>query len=610
MKSASNFWIFIILASLLFSCATRKTDLNEPLPMQKAYVLLRTEGLEAQINELTSVLNSNFVTNKIASDINYYPLGRTWNNNQIFRTAYNNNYDYIILIDQVAKFTIDNKTNVGGKYQIRSYNIKSTNPDWVDLGQKTCNVSVRQSIDKFSQEIISQIAPNYIPSKLSYNEDKMYAEKKQTQISEIDYNQLKSSEEIDIELAELRKQLEIEKERTNKAIAEKEGLEKEYEQALNFQKKKNQTVLEGLESFKKEQELAELNRLEEIRKKDLNQKEELALAETKKLESQRLKKERLAEAKRKEAIRLKEIENLKEKRIAEQKKLAEKAIAEAKLLEEKNIEEERLFKANQKEESRLKKLEKKEEEKRLAEAKVLEEKRLEEESLAKAQLLEEKRLEEEQLAKAKQKESIRLKELEKKAKEERLVEAKILEEKRLAEAKQLEEIRIKELEKKAEKELLVEAKSNENKPKTSLKKKPKKSFNKTSESSLKLNKPIDKSNALLIIRGNEGNFNLFNKLKDNLEFELLFANIKATTQIINLKEVVNKEDILNFNQPNYKYLIFIEQFETIEDGYSKFGISVYPSNSNSTWKDLEQRPYNLNDRTSLKEFSKTVLKSL
>ncbi len=168
MKSASNFWIFFLLTSLLFNCATRKTDLNEALPMQKAYVLLRAEGLEAQINELTSVLNSNFVTNKIASDINYYPLGRAWNNSQIFSTAYNNDYDYIILIDQVAKFTIDNRTNVGGKYQIRSYNIKSTNPDWVDLGQKTCNVSVRQSIDKFSQEIISQIVPNYIPSKLSY----------------------------------------------------------------------------------------------------------------------------------------------------------------------------------------------------------------------------------------------------------------------------------------------------------------------------------------------------------------------------------------------------------------------------------------------------------
>ena len=347
MKSASNFWIFFILTSLLFNCATRKTDLNEAFPMQKAYVLLRTEGLEAQINELTSVLNSNFVTNKIASDINYYPLGRTWNNSEIFSTAYNNNYDYIILIDQVAKFTIDNRTNVGGKYQIRSYNIKSTNPDWVDLGQKTCNVSVNQSINKFSQEIISQIAPNNIPSKVAYNKDIINTEKQQSQISEIDYNQLKSSKEIDIELAELRKQLEIEKERTNKAIAEKKRLEKEYEQTLSFQKEKNQTILEGLESFKKEKELAEIKR-----------KEEKRLAEQKVLKDKAI-----ADAKLEEEKRLKELEQKEE----------QKRLAQAKILEEKRIKQELIAETERLEEIRLKEQEKKAEEDRLAQVKLLEE---------------------------------------------------------------------------------------------------------------------------------------------------------------------------------------------------------------------------------------------
>ncbi len=549
MKSASKFWIFFLLSSLLFNCATLKPDRNESLPMQKAYVILRTEGLEAKINELTSVLNSNFVTNNIASDINYYPLGRKWNNNDIFSTAYNNNYDYIILIDQVAKFTIDGKTNVGGKYQIRSYPIKTSNPDWVDLGQKTCNISVRASIDKFSQEIISQIVPNYISSKVAFNEDIVNTEKQHSQISEVDYNQLKSSKEIDIEIAELRKQLEIEKERTNKAVAEKKRLEKEYEQTLSFQKEKNQTILEGLESFKKEQEL------EEIKKDELKQKEELVLAETKKLENQRLNNERLAKVKRKEEIRLKE-------------------------------------------------LEKKAEEKRLAEAKVLEEKRLvEEESLA-----EDKRLEE-----------VRLKEIEKKAKEEQMAEEKLskeqLEDEIMLGRKKKREGKINtQMKKEIETfESKIPLKENngivlqENKPKTSLNKKNKNPSNYKSKS---VNKTFDKSNALLIIRGSEEDFESFNKLKDNLELELLFTNIKATTQTFNLKEVVNKKDGLSFNQPNYKYLIFIEQFDTLEDGSSNFSISVYPSNSNSTWKDLEQRPFNLKDKTSLKEFSKTVLKSL
>ncbi len=143
MRSASNFWIFFLLSSLFFNCATLKPESDDISPTQKAYVLLRTEGNEKEINRLTGILNSDFVTNKITSNIIHYPLGMAWNNNQIFSTAYDNNFDYIILIDQIAKFTIDNQTQVGGKYQIRSYPIKSSNPDWIDLGQKTCNISVK-----------------------------------------------------------------------------------------------------------------------------------------------------------------------------------------------------------------------------------------------------------------------------------------------------------------------------------------------------------------------------------------------------------------------------------------------------------------------------------
>ncbi len=345
MKSASNFWIFLILTSLLFNCASQKPG-PMVLPMQKAYVLLRTEGSEKEINELTNVLNSNFVTNKIASDINYYALGRTWNNNQIFTTAYNNNYDYIVLIDQVAKFTIDKKTNVGGKYQIRSYHVKSSNPDWVDLGQKTCNVSVRQSIDKFSEQIIREIVPNYVPSNVLSYKDDMYSDKGQTGISAIDYNQLKSSEEIDNEIVELRKELAKEKKRTDKVIAEKEKLEKEYEEVLSFQKKKNETIIEGLESLKRKRALEEIKRQEEIKLAEEKKKEAKTLAEAQALERKQIEDDRLAEAKEVE-LRKKELE--------------------------KQAEEERLAEAKRNERIKLKELEKKAEEEKLAEVKRQEE---------------------------------------------------------------------------------------------------------------------------------------------------------------------------------------------------------------------------------------------
>lgn len=142
------------------------------------------------------------------------------------------------------------------------------------------------------------------------------------------------------------------------------------------------------------------------------------------------------------------------------------------------------------------------------------------------------------------------------------------------------------------------------------KRKSKKSVNKKNQSSVNKSTTINKSNALIIIVGKESFFNSFEKLKDNLEFELLFANIKATTEILDLKEVVNKDDILSFNKSKYKYLVFIKQFDIDEVESLKFDMSIFSPNSNSNWKDLEQRSLNLEDKNSLKDFSKTILKSL
>ncbi len=577
MRSASNIWFYLLLPLLLLNCATLKPDAEELVPTQKAYVLIRTEGNEKEINQLSGILNSEFRSNKIASDVFHYPLGMPWNNDQIFSTAYDNNYDYIVLIDQVAKFTIDNKTKVGGKYQIRSYPIKSLNPDWIDLGQKTCNISVKPSVEKFSKQITSEIVLNSNSSQVLINDVELSTEKQETRFSDIDYNQLKSSDEMDIEIKELRKQLEIEKEKTKDAFAKKKRLEQEYKEILDSQKKKNQVVLEGLENFKKKKELEEAKKIEEKRV------EEEKLTETKKLEEKQLEEERLAEAKRKEEIKLKELE----------KKAQEEKLAEAKKLEEKRLEEERLAEAKRKEETRLIELEKKAQEEKLAEAKKLEE----------------KRLEEERIAEIKRKEETRLKELEKKAQEEKLAEAKKLKEKRLeeerlAEAKRKEKIKLEELEKKAQEEKLAEAKVlNEEKQKISA------SAVKQKNKSIQKERS-DKSNALIIIWGSEEDSVDFKKLMDNLEFELLFANIKATSEIYSKEKTLNKSDVLKFNEPNYKYLILIDQMEENLEGNSVYKISIHSGSLGSGWTDLDDQPYNLKDRNSLKQFSKTVLKSL
>jgi len=86
------------------------------------------------------------------------PLPQT----EIFKTAYSGNYDILLLIEQIAKFSIDNRvTNsiikMGGKYKIQSYNLKETPYTWVDHGNSNCNISVDLSIKAFTEKIISSI---------------------------------------------------------------------------------------------------------------------------------------------------------------------------------------------------------------------------------------------------------------------------------------------------------------------------------------------------------------------------------------------------------------------------------------------------------------------
>ncbi len=120
----------------------------------------------------------------------------------------------------------------------------------------------------------------------------------------------------------------------------------------------------------------------------------------------------------------------------------------------------------------------------------------------------------------------------------------------------------------------------------------------------------EKSNALIIIRGSEEDSAGLKNLKDNLEFELLFANIKATTEVYSKEMTLNKQDVLKFNKLNYKYLILIDQLEENDEGSAKYNISVVSSSYGNDWHNLDDQFFDLNDKNSLKQFSKTVLKLL
>ncbi len=606
MRFASKNWIFLLLIFILSNCGSNKpqTEVKKYNPMEKAYVLLRTEGNENNINQLKDILNSDFVTNNISTNIVTYSLGRAWNNNQIFTTAYNDNYDYIVLIDQVAKFTIDNKTQVGGKYQIRSYHIKSPNPDWVDLGQKTCNVSVKPSIKKFAQQIVSNIVPNYKSSTVSFNEDEEYAESSTN--SNSGYQKFKSSQEVDNEIEELKRLLKLEKEKTKKIIAEKERLEKQYEKSLIIEKEKTELALANLELAKRKQEtLKQVAKQKELERKEKRQKE---IVESIAEKQEEIKIEKLEEAKKNETIvvieETKELtreEKIKERQKAKKHFAEERALARQKQEEEafKRQEEKRRLAEERREQIRRKQeqlIEKRKEQKRLAQAQKDKEllelnKRKEEERIAALEKQKDVEAKKEEKRLVQQlKEEKALTKVKRKNEKEKLSR----EEKRLAQTKKEEE----EFERQRKRSLAkIEAKIAT----------PKKPILKEKKKKVSTN---GKLYALVVLRGKKVDAENLKNLKDNVEFDFLFANAKATTKIYDNTTELDLTKIIKNNQANYDMVILVNQEDYKGDGFHYYQISTYNYATNSDWKNLEIQSFNISDRASLKKFSKTITKSL
>ena len=118
----------------------------------------------------------------------------------------------------------------------------------------------------------------------------------------------------------------------------------------------------------------------------------------------------------------------------------------------------------------------------------------------------------------------------------------------------------------------------------------------------------NKSNALIIIRGQDEDHGIFKELLKNMEFELLSGDIKASTHILNTKQAFDEKRVLDWNKSKYDYLLLINQMEKKEDGDSVFKISIYSEKTNSKWQELSENSYDLSDPLSLKELSNSVLK--
>ncbi len=163
MKSRQLIWLLLFSTALnLNSFAISNSNDIESSSSKKIFILIRSEENQFQLEKFKEQINNDLKLQNVIVDITTYKRSEPLPQAKIFKTAYSGNYDVLLLIEQVAKYTIDNRvTNsmikMGGKYKIRSYNLKETPYTWVDHGDSNCNISVDLSLKAFSDKILKTI---------------------------------------------------------------------------------------------------------------------------------------------------------------------------------------------------------------------------------------------------------------------------------------------------------------------------------------------------------------------------------------------------------------------------------------------------------------------
>jgi len=612
--------IITCLLTLCFSCGGGKSSTSgtgtSNFPASKAYIIIRSEGGPSNVQRARNIISSDFAENNVRTEFSLYRAKQSWDQNLIFKTAYEGGYDYIILIDQVAKFTIDNQTQVGGKYQIRSYHIKSPNPNWLDLGQSTCNLSVTPSVQKFSREVIRSIVGNQAVFKgheLELNDT----------VSNEDSNSAAhtdSSKDMTSEIKKLRIELEQETTRTRLAEEERNRLENQLKLKIETQEQKTRIAeIEAedaaLKKRERQRELAEAYAVkrDEIKKseaeevinepievesppKELTREERISQREETKRRNAELKEAKRKEvaaaaiARKEERQELEQFEREEKKRLkealeAERKQKARLAEDDIKRIKVKVAEERRQAEelvAQKKESERLAKLKLEEE---MNQAKELE-----------AQRKKQEKIDEEQskaLAKEQRATKRKARDVEKK-RQEALLKADRSEEKRLA------ELRLVELQKQEEerekKRLAKESIDGKQSSVTA-------TSNTTKVS-------VGKPNAFVIIRGKEEDKKQFEDLGDYIEFNFMFAKIKSKLVIFNEEKPITLEGILPDLSEENTIIILIDQLEYLGDGASKYQFSIVNRRMDTEWKEVSSHSYDLTTKADLKHLSRIITEYL
>ncbi len=238
MKSRQVIWLLLIYC--IFNLQTFASTTSYPTAEhKKVFILLRTKQSTEKLQKFKSLVESNLQYNNVNALIQTYRVTEPLPQMKIFKEAYQENFDYILLIDQVANYNVglsNNKINIGGKFKIQSYNLKSTSPSWTNHGDANCNTSVIESIQQFSKQIINTISPSNEVVKLIANSNSF------NQDDNIKVASLSKEKMKEIEL--LNMQIKLQKAKNKRILSEIELLilKTEKESELEIQKSKNSAL--------------------------------------------------------------------------------------------------------------------------------------------------------------------------------------------------------------------------------------------------------------------------------------------------------------------------------------------------------------------------------
>lgn len=173
MKSRQFIWLLLFSTALNLNSFAFNNLSEDNTVLKKVFILIRSEENQNQLAKFKEQINQDLAVQNVSAEFATYRKSEPLPQAKIFQKAYSGDYDILLLIEQVARYSLDNRvTNtmikMGGKYKIQTYNLKEATYSWEDHGNSNCNISVDMSLKAFTHKILESIDinPGLIPDKV------------------------------------------------------------------------------------------------------------------------------------------------------------------------------------------------------------------------------------------------------------------------------------------------------------------------------------------------------------------------------------------------------------------------------------------------------------